>query len=282
MKNTPLQTGIRLYARVFAILITVTGVPLVTNAQLLDNTAIAKTYVLSGEQKAESGDLVSFDAATQSFRLSTVRDDPGMFGVVVTDPAVVLRSSADGTPLVSTGEAYVSVTSINGPIAAGDDITSSIIPGKGQKASPTDNYVIGTALDSFPSTSTLSRAPLDESSVYSGVVKVFLSVGPRAGGGGRGATAFSNTGSQTFSGTGVSTPVATVIKYLVAAFVVLGTIYVAFHNFGSNMQDSIVSVGRNPLAKASIQSMVVVNTALIILITSVGLFIGLMILFVPL
>ena len=82
--------------------------------------------------------------------------------------------------------------------------------------------------------------------------------------------------------TGLNTPVANVLKYLLATLVVVGSIYVAFRNFGSNLRDSIVSVGRNPLAKPAIQSMVVINTILVVVVTAVGLFIGLMVLFVQL
>ena len=259
------------------------AIPSAAYAQFSDTT-IAKTYLISGGI-AEFGDLVSFDRTTQTFHLTKEVNDSNIFGVVVTSPAIVFRTSTEGVPLVSSGEVYVQVTTINGPINAGDYITSSPIPGKGQKADPSAPFVIGTALDSFPVAPTNTATTVSTSTVDGGSIRVLLAIGPKASD----AEGSSGTGDATgdpmaglLNVLGVSTPLATLIKYALAALVVIGSIYVAFRNFGSNMKDSIISVGRNPLAKTSIQSMVVLNTVLIVLVSVVGLFIGLLILFVQL
>ncbi len=241
-----------------------------------DVTAIAKTYTVQGE--SISGDLVSFDRASRAFTLARVVGDPNLFGVVVSDPFVLLRTMASGTPVMNTGEASVNVTTINGAIAAGDYVTSSTIPGKGEKSTRAGDTVIGIALETFPSPSA-SVEIREDGPVYSGTIKVLLSVGPRPSntGGTLGAPGIPGR-----SVTGLNTPIANILKYLLATLVVVGSIYVAFRNFGTNLRDSIVSVGRNPLAKPAIQSMVVINTVLVIVVTAAGLFIGLMILFVQL
>lgn len=258
-------------------------IPSVAYAQFSDTT-IAKTYVISGGV-AEFGDLISFDRTTQTFHLAQEINDPNLFGVVVTSPAIVLRTSTEGVPLVNSGEVYMQVTTVNGPISAGDYITSSPIPGKGQKADPSTSFVVGTALDSFPAVSTgTSTAAVSTSTVDGASIRVLLAIGPKS----VDTEGSSGTGDATGDPAsnvnilGVSTPLATLIKYMLAALVVVGSIYVAFRNFGSNMKDSIISVGRNPLAKASIQSMVVLNTVLIVFVSIAGLFIGLLILFVQL
>jgi hypothetical protein len=241
-----------------------------------DVTTIAKTYAIQGEHA--SGDLVSFDRSTQAFTLARVVGDPNLFGVVVVDPLVVLRTTASGTPVMNTGEARVNVTTINGGIAAGDYVTSSTVPGKGEKSTRSGDTVIGVALEPFPSLNS-GVSVREDGPVYSGAINVLLSIGPRPSntGGTLGAPGIPGR-----SVTGLNTPVANILKYLLATLVVVGSIYVAFRNFGSNLRDSIISVGRNPLAKPAIQSMVVINTALVIVVTAVGLFIGLMILFVQL
>ena len=241
-----------------------------------DVTAIAKTYSVVGDPV--SGDLVSFDRSTQAFVPSRVVGDPDLFGVVVANPLVVLRTMASGTPIMNTGEARVNVTTINGGIAAGDYITSSTIAGKGEKSTRAGDTVVGVALEPFPLASSGVNVR-DDGPVYSGAISVLLSVGPRP------STTGGTMGTPGVPGrsvTGLNTPVANVLKYLLATLVVVGSIYVAFRNFGSNLRDSIVSVGRNPLAKPAIQSMVVINTILVVVVTAVGLFIGLMILFVQL
>ncbi len=258
------------------------AIPSAVYAQFGDTT-VAKTYLISGDT-AEFGDLVSFDRATQTFHLAQEIDDPNLFGVVVTSPAIVLRTSTEGVPIVNSGEVYVQVTTVNGPISAGDYITSSPIPGKGQKADPSASFVVGTALDSFPAVPISTSSVVSTSTVDGASIRVLLAIGPKSAD----TEGSSGTGDATGDPTsnvnilGVSTPFATVIKYVLATLVVVGSIYVSFRNFGSNMKDSIISVGRNPLAKSSIQSMVVLNTVLIVFVSIVGLFIGLLILFVQL
>lgn len=248
-------------------------------AAAVDVNAIAKTYVIAGDAVV-GGDLVSFDRATQVFRRTAIEADPAVYGVVVSDPVVELRTSTEGVPMVTTGEARVNVSTANGAIAAGEYLTASAVPGRAERSSRADDVVIGVALEAFP----VGAAALSEgdATVYTGTIRALIGVGmrpDRGSGEGRGPGAGVGAGG---SATGLNTPIANLIKYLLAALVVIGSMYLAFHNFGSTLKDSIVSVGRNPLAKSAIQSMVVINVTLVIVITAVGLFIGLMILFVQL
>ncbi len=246
-------------------------------------TMIARTQLISGGV-AEPGDLVSFDRSTQTFRLAQEVNDSNLFGVVVTNPTIVFRTSTESVPIISSGEVYVQVTTANGPISAGDYITSSSIPGKGQKADPAASFVLGIALDSFPTVPIVTSTAVSTSTMDEGSIRVLLTVGSKALDA-RGSPIAGSGGGDSASGVnvlGVSVPLATLIKYILAAIVVIGSIRIAFRSFGSNMKDSIISVGRNPLAKTSIQSMVMLNTVLIILVTATGLFIGLIILFVQL
>jgi hypothetical protein len=259
--------------------VVVSMLPMVASAQF-SNNAIARTYVISGDT-ATAGDVVSFDRVTQALRLTRELNDNDLFGVVVNDPIILLRTMVGGVPVVTTGEAYVNVTSISGPIQAGEYVTSSMVSGKAQRATSTTTFILGTALESFPSVASTS-AVTSTSTVYTGSIKVLLAIGPHtvpptpsvSGGGG---TTIVEEGTVS-----VSTPISRLIKYLLASVIVFGTIYLAFKNFTANLKDSVVSIGRNPLAKASIQSITILNTTLIVIVSAVGLFIGLMILFLPL
>lgn len=271
----------------FLLNLIVSTLPSVVYAQF-GETTIARTQLITGGV-AEPGDLISFDRSTQTFRLAKETNDSNLFGVVVTNPTILLRTGTESVPLVSSGEVYVQVTTANGPIHAGDYITSSSIPGKGQKAGSSTSSVLGIALDSFPALSADTPTVVSTTTVDGGSIRVLLAIGPKSldAGSGEGESVIvgvtgKNDQTSSLDVFGVSTPLATLIKYLLATIVVVGSIYVAFRNFGSNMKDSIISVGRNPLAKASIQSMVMLNTVLIVLISVAGLFIGLMILFVQL
>jgi hypothetical protein len=67
------------------------------------------------------------------------------------------------------------------------------------------------------------------------------------------------------------------IKYLLGAFIALLAILVALRYFGSFFKESIVAVGRNPLAHSQVRSILIWNTMMIILIGGAGLLIGVVI-----
>lgn len=245
----------------------------------LSNSSIARTYVISGTQPV-SGDLISLDRTSQTLHISNVTGDSTLFGVMVFNPVITLRSAGADVPIVTSGEAVVNVTTLGGVISPGDLITTSSIAGKGQLASSTDAFVVGMALAAFPSATSTRVA--GKGSVVAGSIPVLLEIGPYPNptrGTSTPSPVVPGLVSASKSSSGVSVP--TFLRYLLAAIVAVGSIVVAFRNFGSSINDSIISVGRNPLAKSSIQSMVILNAALIALVSAGGLFIGFAILFLP-
>ncbi len=247
----------------------------ITHAQF-ENAAIARLYQITGTQPI-SGDVISFDKTTQVFSLSRVENDSNLFGVVVNNPVLVLNTPGGGVPVVSTGEALVNVTTLGGPIAAGDQITSSIVPGKGARANGLGGIVLGTALEDFPS-STATLEKVSSTTVYEGSIQVLLRIGPRE----QSATTTATVTPATTDSMPMSSLIAKALRYVLAALVAIGSVFAAFRNFGASIRDGIVSVGRNPLAKSSIQSMVILNSVLIILVSAAGLFVGFAILLLPL
>ena len=76
--------------------------------------------------------------------------DPDIFGIVTTDPAMLMNSAAEGTTVgvALTGRVPCKVTGI---IAKGDRIISSDVPGHGKSGSGLDHnwrHVVGRALES--------------------------------------------------------------------------------------------------------------------------------------
>lgn len=242
------------------------------------STGIAKTDLVSGGTPV-SGDIVVFNPNTRNYRLARKVADPSLYGVVVASPLLVLEDSkSGGVPIVTSGEAYVNVTALSGPIHVGDYVTSSSIPGVGGLASSTDAYIVGTALEPFSGASTTSAFQAIPGSTPEGSILVLLSIGPRP-------AAPNLSASQTplpVSSRTASSMVLQVIRYVLAALITVGSIYAAFRNFGSNITSSIVSVGRNPLAKTSIQFMMLLNAALIVLVSVAGIALSLVVLFAPL
>ena len=244
---------------------------------------VAVTYPIASSEEAQSGDIIVFRKESQRFERSRTVSDPDLFGIIAEDAILVLETEGAGAPIVRTGEARVNVVFAGGAIAPGDIITSSAVSGKGQRATDEDRYIVGTALEPFPAPGVSGQT--------TGSIRVLLSVGDRSsGGGGTGSGGFlggigsggGGNGSGTVHGSGSeSVPILRIIQFVLAAFIGIGSIYFAFRHFGQNLKEGIVSIGRNPLAKAPIRSMVIMNTALILLICTLGLFASVAVFLLP-
>ncbi len=246
-------------------------IPTNTHAQEGMGGGIATMYMVIGSTTPQTGDIVSFDRHSQTFHLSHIPGDKDAFGVVAKNPILLLSSVSNGTPIVTSGEMSVNVTTKNGPIYVGDNIAPSSITGKGAKAIDSDPYIIGTALSSFSGTAsgTASRAE----GVQNGSVKMLFlhKVNPLA-------SVSQNIPQSVKIGKNI---IFHIIKYILATLVAIGTVYAAFKVSNSSMKAGLISIGRNPLAKTPIHSMLVVNAIMVILISVVGLVAALALVFLP-
>ena len=68
-----------------------------------------------------------------------------------------------------------------------------------------------------------------------------------------------------------------VIRYVLAALVAIITITINFRTFGRNITKGIESIGRNPLAKGAIQSMIILNIIMITIVSVSGILLSLVI-----
>lgn len=192
--------------------------------------------------------------------------DPSMLGVVAAAPALTFRHDDDESlPLVlSSGNTVVQVTSAGGNIAVGDLLTTSEIPGVGQKAT-LNGYVLGTALEPYES----------EDPEAIGDVYASINIHPVTSA----ITSRSNiVGSlrQALSAPALS-PVAT-FRYLLAFLVALISFGLGFFYFGRVINSGVEAIGRNPLAKGAIQTAVLLNILITLVIVFTGLGISLLIL----
>ncbi len=230
--------------------------------------AIATTHIILGGN-SQPGDIVSFNKKTRTFYLSHIPSDKDAFGVVVKNPVLLLSEGGSGVPVITSGEVLVNVTTQNGQIKAGDYISSSSIAGKGAKATNFDQYIIGTAISSFPKTS--SSTQLQTKQIYSGSIQMLFHY--------RTNPLYLGQTSQNINvGKGI---IFHIVKYILAALVAIGTIYIAFRVSGSSMRAGIISIGRNPLAKSSIDSILILNIIMIILISAIGFVAALALVFLP-
>jgi len=123
--------------------------------QTVAGADLAENYVSS--QNLEAGDIVSLagDGNDTAVIKSTGVYQKEIIGIVSTEPGITLSSEAvkDAAhpnlyPIALSGRVPLKVSAENGPIKAGDQITSSLTPGVGMKAT-SSGKVVAQALGEF-------------------------------------------------------------------------------------------------------------------------------------
>ncbi len=218
------------------------------------------------DKVVQDGDIVS--NSNNGYNLSNTPYDANIVGVISMLPAVSFdNSTATATyHLISSGKAYVRVSSINGNIRKGDYITSSKIKGVGQRADQV-GFMIGIAEQAYANSNPQS------------VGRILVSVSPRyntaISAGGRGVDLFKNI--RVAATSPFLTPL-TSFRYLLAVIVTGVSFTLGFLYFGKFGKTGIEALGRNPLASKTISVGIVFNVLLTILIMVSGLFLAYLVL----
>lgn len=230
-------------------------------SDLSNGTAIGITVV--GE-KVQDGDIIS--TTTEGYKKTSSPYDPQVFGVVSKQPAVYLSdtTSPNDVPVISMGQARVRVSSVNGNIKRGDYITSSSMPGIGQKA--TDNgYVLGTADADFS-----NNDPTKIGTILVTLHPHFAKV----------SNDLTRNMAQSFQlgfEAAQQTPLG-LVRYVVAGTITLLSFFFGFRFFARSSNRGVEAIGRNPLAKQAILLSVFVNSMVTIAIMFFGVAISYLIL----
>ena len=219
-------------------------------------------------EEVQDGDVVSFSTDQEGLVLSREAYDRRLFAVVATDPHIVYRTGEGGYPLVRDGVVYVNVSTVNEEIAPGDYVTSSPVPGKAQKATSSTGHILGIAIDEFREGSG-EKIDYEGKEIWVGKIRVALAIGPvspalfllKSSSGAVGALdQLGNALMQTFQEPDSG---FIIMRYLLAAVVVLMATTISFRNFGRNITQGIEALGRNPLARRQIELMIIFNVVLI-------------------
>ena len=258
-----------------------TAVPFVHHpvAAQVPDFSIASTYDISDKDVID-GDIVSLDKENSTMVRSAIPYDDKMYGVYIKYPKIVYRTPGTDFPVVRSGEVDVNVTDINGPINIGDYVSTSVIPGKGQKATQFTGFMLGIALSTF-SGEEGSQISVNNKNYRAGRVKVAIGIGPtspaliRASGGVFGTLKFIT--SSFIYNIATSRQAERIFRYTLAALVALLSLFFSLYFFGKNITKGIESIGRNPLAKVSIQTMIMVNVMLIAIVALGGIILALII-----
>jgi F0F1-type ATP synthase membrane subunit c/vacuolar-type H+-ATPase subunit K len=222
-----------------------------TKAQEL-SSGLAIQIPVEGE--AFAGDIVC--AAGTLFAKCKTEYNTAMYGVVVEQSSLQITDTEieNGKLVVTGGIATVRVTNANGEIKKGNLLTSSNTEGLAQLASK-NGYVLGTALEDFVGDT--------------GTVQAVINIHPAAG---MGKSSGSNL--VQFIREGLTVPVFEPLesfRYLLAGLMVVIAFTLGLLYFGKSSRAGIEAIGRNPLAKSTIQFTTVLNVLLTIVIVAAGL-----------
>ncbi len=236
-------------------------IPVVASAQAQGISAdLANVYKVN-DPKAVDGDILVYDDTKGIIRASTPFAN-NLFGILESVPLMVFKTSSSqkGTPVVRTGTATVNVTTVNGAIFAGDYITSSSTPGKGQKATQAGN-VIGVALSGYNGT-------------REGKISVAMRIEYADMNNGRSLSRLLDSlGILAMQSKNNPNVASQFMKYVVAGFIVMLSFIISFVIFGRSIGKGIEAIGRNPLARKSIELSLMLNVAftLCIVLIAVGI-----------
>lgn len=250
---------------------------LIASVFLTLNVASADAPITQGYNATTSmapGTMVSLNPSGPSNTVtsSNLTNVANIIGVVVADNSsqVALNSGSNQVQVATSGVTQVLVSTINGNIVSGDDITASAISGVGMLANE-NGEVIGTAQGSFPN-QTSTKEAINTSSgkqtVDIGSVGVLISIGyftkqpaktiiP---------TAIQNLANALAGKTVKTLPIIlSAVIFILTLIVVVSIVYSLIHS-------SIISVGRNPMAQSAVYRNVLQLSALVIGIIAVAMF----------
>ena len=185
------------------------------------------------------------------------RYDNDLFGVVVDEAIIIFGENFEGSlPVVTSGPALVRVSNAYEKVEEGDYITSSEVPGQGQKA-PYSGFVIGRAMESLEEEEGLIKVMINPQEVTIDADEDWSEI-----------TLWEAVG-RIF--TVIERDVPEVLRYLLAIILVTGSLTLGFKSFVGALREGVSGISRNPLAKGSIRFAMILNLIGISIITLAGL-----------
>lgn len=207
------------------------------------------------DSEARAGDIVS--QAEEGLVRATFPYDENIIGVVAENPIMVFGKETTTTlKIISFGEALTKVSTISGEIKKGNFITSSDKPGIGQKVTES-GFVVGQAMQDFNQEEGLMLIFVQPQKIIfpsqpppSGIIAQILQFLPE------------------FM---IPETIPEVLRYIFALLVGGGSFIIGFFSFIKALKEGLTAIGRNPLAKRSIQTAMILNLIGIFILTLAGL-----------
>lgn len=223
--------------------------------KILAETQLTASYYPVKDKEVVAGNILV--KSEDGLKKATIAGDPNIFGVVVEEAMVIFHKKTPDSVLVATeGEVPVKVTNKNGEIRRGDFITSSDIPGIGQKMTQTGT-ALGIALEDFNN---------KEGTILVSLRVQHISL-PGAGAKPRLSDFFQLMTKH------LERPenFPLVLRYIFAILLAATSFFFGFSFAVRTMQKGVEAIGRNPLAKRSIQAAIVLNLIGVAFLTLAGL-----------
>lgn len=217
---------------------------------------VASTFVVTDTDSKDGDILVN---SSQGLVRTKIPYDSAMFGVLSDHPLVVFRSpAASGSAMIRNGVTMVNVNTSNGEIKPGDYITTSETLGAGMKAIRS-GYVLGTALSGFAGGG-VGQIPVALQIQYAELTTT------------RNANRlFELLGASFLANVKDPEKFGTIIRYILAGLVLLGSLTFGFVTFSRAIPKGIEAIGRNPLAKNTIYLSMALNVGLVVLVGILGI-----------
>lgn len=196
------------------------------------------------------------------YRLSNVPADSRQVGVITKTPAITLRRSlsSDVFDVYDSGTSFVKASNSNGKISVGDYVTSSSQLGVAVR-STNPEFVVGVALEDFDSSEGLLKIEINPTFIL-----------PNANTG-LNLIALLRSSAQSISLTPLNS-----LRYILAAVIGAVSFIFGFTIFSKITGSGIQALGRNPLARRTIELNLAIEFILNIALIVFGLVIAYLIL----
>jgi F0F1-type ATP synthase membrane subunit c/vacuolar-type H+-ATPase subunit K len=196
------------------------------------------------------------------FRLTDVAYDAKVLGVIVETADIVVQIADEREReqhiVATSGELLVFVNASSGEIVKGDFITSSNMLGIGMKAK-SGGVVLGTALEDYTSS--------DPEEIGTILVRIDVHALPSLGP----VEQFVRTSNDLFQfGPQGLSNTSSVVRYILAIGIVLIMVLGGFYMFGRIALRGIDALGRNPLARTTIMTGIIINSLLTVTVVVIG------------
>jgi hypothetical protein len=237
------------------ILLTFLGIFLFSGVILAQELPLIARNLEVADPDARVGDIVS--QTKEGLVRTSAPYDENIIGVVAEDPIMVFGKETTTTlKIISFGETLTKVSNISGEIKKGDFITSSDKPGIGQKVTES-GFVVGQAMQDFNQEEGLMLIFVQPQKIIfpsqpspSGIIAQILQFLPE------------------FM---IPETIPEVLRYIFALLVGGGSFIIGFFSFIKALKEGLTAIGRNPLAKRSIQTAMILNLIGIFILTLAGL-----------